>query len=130
MSPQETQKIAKMILKNPKALVPMMQHAKKTDIADVIKMLGTRINVLDNEKAAIKKKIAANHVKQEKIKEEMAAEAKSVAAPVERKDKAQNLMATLKKVADAHSKKTTKKSGGLGGILAILPLLLKGLGGH
>jgi len=148
MTPEQSADIGKLILTDPKALIPMMQHAKKSDIGAVIKMLGARIHTLDDEKAHIKAKIAANKVKQEKIAKEMeqsqqqeanageeqpaavdtpVAE-KSVAAPVP--GKATNLMATLKKVANSKNHKASGKKGGLGGILAILPLLLKGLGGH
>lgn len=154
MTPEQTADIGKLILTDPKALIPMMQHAKKSDIGAVIKMLSTRIHTLDDEKAHIKAKIEANKEKQEKIAKEMEQESqqqeanageeqpvaeqqpaavvtpvaeKSVAAPVP--GKATNLMATLKKVANSKDHKAGKK-GGLGGILAILPLLLKGLGGH
>lgn len=149
MTPEQAADVGKLILTDPKALIPMMQHAKKSDIGAVIKMLSTRIHTLDDEKAHIKAKIAANKEKQEKIAKEMEQQSqqqeanageeqpaavdtpvaeKSVAAPVP--GKATNLMATLKKVANSKNHKASGKKGGLGGILAILPLLLKGLGGH
>jgi len=144
MTPEQSKEVGKLILSNPKALVPLMKNAKKSDIGAVIKMLSSRIHTLDDEKAKIKAKIVANDKKQEEIKEEIAesadagqevstpvvAEPKLMATPAKvSADKATNLLASLKKVASS-KKHGGKKKGSASAILAILPLLLKGLGGH